>query len=55
MLGSYAKTWPLDCPKSEKIVRGQADYLARTKANGMGLGVLFLLSTGAVLKSGKSL
>jgi hypothetical protein len=46
VLGSYSKTWPLDCPKSERIVRGQADYLARTNANGMGLGLLFLLSTG---------
>ena len=46
VLGSYSPTWPLNCPKSEKIVRGQADYLARTNANGMGLGVLFLLSTG---------
>ncbi len=46
VLGAYSKTWPLKCPKSEKIVRGEAEYLARTKANGLGLGLLFLLSTG---------
>ena len=46
VLGAYSKTWPLNCPKSEKIVRGEAEYLARTKANGLGLGLLFLLSTG---------
>jgi len=46
ILGAYSKTWPLKCPKSDKIVRGEADFLAKTKSNGMGLGVLFLLSTG---------
>ncbi len=46
VLGAYSKTWPLNCPKSDKIVRGEADFLARTGANGMGLGLLFLLSTG---------
>ncbi|HEX5789888.1 MAG TPA: DUF6288 domain-containing protein, partial [Luteolibacter sp.] len=46
VLGSYSKTWPLNCPKSDKIVRNQADFLARTGSNGMGLGTLFLLSTG---------
>jgi hypothetical protein len=46
VLGSYSKTWPLNCPKSEKIVRSQAEFLTRTGANGMGLGQLFLLSTG---------
>ena len=47
VLGAYAKTWPLDCPKSAKIVRGQADYLAKLpKGTGPGLGLLFLLSTG---------
>jgi len=46
VLGAYSKTWPLNCPKSDKIVRGEAEYLARTRANGLGLGLLFLLSTG---------
>jgi hypothetical protein len=46
VLGAYSKTWPLNCPKSDKIVRGQAEFLARTGSNGMGLGQLFLLSTG---------
>jgi len=46
VLGAYSKTWPLNCPKSDKIVRGEADFLARTGANGMGLGLLYMLSTG---------
>jgi len=48
VLGAYSNTWPLDCPKSNKIVRGFADYLARPGANkGFGgIGMLFLLSTG---------
>ena len=46
VLGPYSKTWPLNCPKSDKIVRGEADWLARTRANGLGLGLLFLVSTG---------
>lgn len=48
VLGEYSETWPLNCPKSERIVRGVADYLAREDANeGLaGIGMLFLLSTG---------
>jgi hypothetical protein len=46
VLGTYSKTWPLNCPKSDKIVRGEAEWLARTRANGLGLGLLFLVSTG---------
>ena len=48
VLGSYSKTWPLNCPKSDKIVRGMADYLAKPDANKgiAGIGMLFLLSTG---------
>ena len=48
VLGAYSKTWPLDCPKSDKIVRGVADYLARPESTeGLGgIGMLFLLSTG---------
>ncbi len=48
VLGRYSKTWPLDCPKSAKIVRNFADYLSKPGANpGFGgIGMLFLLSTG---------
>jgi hypothetical protein len=48
VLGRYAATWPLDCPKSENIVRGFADYLARpgSDVGFSGVGMLFLLSTG---------
>jgi hypothetical protein len=47
-LGSYSKTWPLNCPKSDKIVRNYADYLKKPGSNkGMAdIGMLFLLSTG---------
>ena len=50
VLGAYSKTWPLNCPKSAKIVRGEADYLAKNGnhcgALGHDMGLLFLLSTG---------
>ncbi|MBC8324054.1 MAG: hypothetical protein H8E27_00265 [Verrucomicrobia subdivision 3 bacterium] len=48
VLGAYSKTWPLDCPKSNKIVRGVADYLSQPgSTEGLGgIGMLFLLSTG---------
>jgi hypothetical protein len=48
VLGAYAKTWPLDCPKSEKIVRGFADYISKPESNKgfADAGMLFLLSTG---------
>ena len=49
VLGAYSKTWPLNCPKSDKIVRNQADFLARSAsyATGIeGLGLLYMLSTG---------
>jgi hypothetical protein len=48
VLGNYAKTWPLDCPKSEKIVRGFADYISKPESNKgfADAGMLFLLSTG---------
>ena len=48
VLGAYSDTWPLNCPKSDKIVRGFADYLARPgSSSGFGgIGILFLLSTG---------
>jgi hypothetical protein len=44
VLGAYSDTWPLNCPKSDKIVRTFADFLA---THPMGWGsALFLLSTG---------
>lgn len=51
VLGVYSDTWPLNCPKSARIVRNFADYLAE---QGWGDGhcglngpaLLFLLSTG---------
>ncbi len=49
VLGAYSPTWPLKCPKSDKIVRGVADYLAKSGNhawNGQDLGLLFMLSTG---------
>jgi hypothetical protein len=48
VLGAYSKTWPLNCPKSDKIVRGFADYLAKPDSHKgfYGIGMLFLLSTG---------
>lgn len=48
VLGAYSKTWPLHCPKSDRIVRQVADYLAKPDSNkGIGgIGMLFLLSTG---------
>lgn len=48
VLGAYSDTWPLNCPKSDRIVRQTADYLSRPDANkGLaGIGMLFLLSTG---------
>ena len=27
VLGAYSRTWPLNCPKSDRIVRQVADYL----------------------------
>lgn len=48
VLGTYSTTWPLNCRKSEKIVRQVADYLSQEKnTKGLGdVGMLFLLSTG---------
>jgi Family of unknown function (DUF6288) len=48
VLGAYSKTWPLNCPKSDKIVRGFADYLAKPDSDKgfANIGMLFLLSTG---------
>ncbi|MFN7342318.1 MAG: DUF6288 domain-containing protein, partial [bacterium] len=48
VLGAYSKTWPLHCPKSDKIVRNMADYLVKPGSNKgfADFGMLFLLSTG---------
>ncbi len=48
VLGAHSKTWPLDCPKSEKIVRGFADYISKPESHKgfADAGMLFLLSTG---------
>jgi hypothetical protein len=48
-LGAFSKTWPLDCKKTDAIVRACADALAANKKSiGIGLdGALqFMLSTG---------
>ena len=47
VLGEYSETWPLNCAKSDKIVRGFADYLANGGHKGFAnIGLLFLVSTG---------
>ena len=45
VLGRYSDTWPLNCPKTDKIVRNLAELLAKQGKNEWG-SVLFLLSTG---------
>lgn len=48
-LGAYSDTWPLNCAKSDKIVRGFADYLTENKESiniGLDGALLFMLSTG---------
>ncbi|MFU8847197.1 MAG: DUF6288 domain-containing protein [Opitutales bacterium] len=45
VMGSYSETWPVDCPKTDKIVRNLADLLAKEKEPSWG-SVLFMLSTG---------
>lgn len=51
VLGPYSDTWPLNCPKSDKIVRDAAEFFAQPQwleDKGMpgALTALFLLSTG---------
>jgi len=48
VLGAYSPTWPLNCPKSDTIVRDFAEYLKKPGANKgfAGIGMLFLLGTG---------
>jgi hypothetical protein len=45
VFGRYSATWPLNCPKSDKIVRNLADLIAKQGKTEWG-SVLFLLSTG---------
>jgi len=45
VLGGYSKTWPLNCKKSDKIVRDFADLVAR-EGKGKWGSMIFLLSTG---------
>ena len=51
VLGAYSKTWPLDCPKSKRIIDEAAAFYADPKKfnqDGIpgALACLFLLSTG---------
>ena len=46
VLGSYSRTWPVNCSKSDAIVRNLADFVATNGPGDMGWGTLFLLSTG---------
>ena len=51
VLGSYSKTWPLNCEKSKKIIRQATEFYAdrkKFKQQGVGgaMACLFLLSTG---------
>jgi hypothetical protein len=51
VLGAYSKTWPLDCPKSKRIIDEAAAFYSNPEKFNQGgipdaLGCLFLLSTG---------
>jgi len=49
VLGAYSPTWPLNCKKSDRIVRALADHYGSKEFSGSGLNgaeMLFLLSTG---------
>jgi len=45
VLGAYSDTWPVNCKKSDIIVRHFAEFLARVDKPAWG-AALFLLSTG---------
>lgn len=48
-LGAYSETWPVNCAKSDKLVRACADALAANKDSvsiGLDGALLFMLSTG---------
>ncbi|MDG0995080.1 MAG: DUF6288 domain-containing protein [Akkermansiaceae bacterium] len=55
VLGAYSKTWPLNCKKSDKIVRDMAEWVKTEGGYDLdtqgwkslnGFGMTFLLSTG---------
>jgi hypothetical protein len=48
VLGAYGSTWPLNCAKSQAIVKRAAEYYAKNEKGGVegALRCLFLLSTG---------
>ena len=46
VLGAYSPTWPVKCAKSDTIVRNLAASVTKSGTGRMGLGALFLLSTG---------
>jgi hypothetical protein len=45
VMGAYSPTWPLNCAKSDKIVRNLADLIAKLDQPKWG-SIIFLLSTG---------
>ncbi len=45
VMGSYSDTWPIDCAKSDRVVRKLADLLHTQERPSWG-SALFLLSTG---------
>jgi len=45
VLGPYSETWPVDCAKSDTIVKNMAEQLREAETWGWG-AALFLLSTG---------
>ena len=45
VMGSYSPTWPVNCPKTDEIVRNLADLIAERDEPTWG-SALFLLSTG---------
>jgi hypothetical protein len=52
VLGAWGKNWPVDCPKSEKIVQQAAAFYRKHVSESKDMGIptalpcLFLLSTG---------
>lgn len=48
VLGAYSKTWPVDCPKSDAIIRNFNDYVSKPDSNKgfAGGGMLMLVANG---------
>ncbi len=55
VLGEYSPTWPVNCPKSDRIIDNFANYFSQpenlreiesARSRAFGMGPLFLLSTG---------